>query len=271
MAQTDSVMSYNALNARLERRLKNNLSATIDYTYSKSLDQVSNGDQANGLANQTDPAHNRTEYGPSDYDSRHRITATALWELPNLHSGNALVKAAVNGWQINGIATYHTGFAYTPVVNNLQQIGQNPNSDVPNPVRPLAYLGGAGSSCSTDAFKSGSNFPNGGSAYFNVKLPVDASGNTIASAYAPGIGRNSFRGPCYVDVDLSAAKEIKFEAMGHSTLLRFQANAFNAFNILSLQPIIASSDGSNITSANFGRSTGANAGRVIEFLARFQF
>jgi hypothetical protein len=273
MAQTDSVMAYNALNVQLQRKMRNNFTASINYSYSKNMDQVSNGDQSNSNANQTDPAHNRTEYGPSDYDVRHRVTAFALFEFPNLHNGNALLKAAVNGWQINGIATYHTGFPFTPVVNNLQQVGSNPNSDVPNPVRPLAYFGGAGSSCSNDAFKSGSNFPNGGAAYFNVKLPLDAKGNTIASAYSPGIGRNSFRGPCYLSVDMSAAKEVKYELRGHTTILRFQANAINAFNLLSLNPITNgnANDGANITSATFGRAQGANAGRVIEFLARFQF
>ena len=273
MAQTDSVMAYNAFNVQLQRRMKNNLTAMVSYSYAKSLDQVSNGDQSNSNANQTDPAHNITEYGPSDYDVRHRVTATALWELPHVHTDKALLSTLVNGWQINGIATYHTGFPYTPVVFNLQQVGSNPNSDVPNPVRPLAYFGGAGSSCSNDAFKSGSNFPKGGPSYFNITLPLDANGNTIKSAYKPGIGRNSFRGPCYFDVDLSAAKEFKYEVRGHSTLLRFQANAFNAFNILSLQPITNgnANAGANITSANFGESQGANAGRVIEFLARFQF
>jgi hypothetical protein len=266
MAQTDSVMSYNALNIQLQRRMKNNFTAVVNYTYSKSLDQVSNGDQANSNANQTDPAHNRTEYGPSDYDLRHRVTASALYELPHVHSDNLLVKAVANGWQVNGIATYHTGFPYTPVVFNLQQVGSNPNSDVPNPVRPLAYLGGAGSSCSNDAFKNGTNFPGGGAKFFNTTLPT-------GQTYTPGIGRNSFRGPCYLDVDLSVAKEVKYELLGHDTVLRFQANAFNVFNLLSLQPITNgnANNGANITSANFGESQGANAGRVLEFLARLQF
>jgi len=272
-AQTDSVMAYNALNLQLQRHMKNNFTASLAYTYSKDLDQVSNGDGANGLANQTDPAHNRTEYGPSDFDARHHITVTALWELPHVHSDNFLVKAAANGWQVNGIATYHTGFPYTPVLFNLQQVGTDPNADVPNPVRPLGQTKAAGSSCSTDAFKSGSNFAGGGPSYFNTTLPVDANGKPIASAYVVGIGRNSFRGPCYTDVDMSVAKEFTYEGFGHHSLLRFQANAFNVFNILSLAPIRNGNNdgGALITSAQFGQSSGANAGRVIELLARFQF
>ncbi|MCU1323662.1 MAG: Oar protein [Acidobacteriaceae bacterium] len=266
MAQTDSVMSYNAMNIQLRRRMKNNFTASVNYTYSKSLDQVSNGDLANSNANQTNPANNASEYGPSDYDSRHRVTATALWELPNIHSDKQLVKALVNGWQINGIATYHTGFPFTPVTNDLNSLPTTPTSATINPVRPLQYFGGAGTSCSTDAFKSGTNFPGGGTAFFSTTLPA-------GKAYTPGIGRNSFRGPCYVDVDISAAKEFRYEAFGHSTMLRFQANAINAFNILSLQPLTNgnANAGSNINSATFGQSQGANAGRVIEFLARFQF
>ena len=272
-AQTDSVMAYNALNLQLNRRFLNSFTGSLAYTWSKNIDQVSNGDQANSNANQTNPANNATEYGPSDYDVRHRITASALYELPHVHSDNALVKAAANGWQINGIYTYHTGFPYTPVVNNLQQVASNPNAEVPGTLRPLGYRGGARSTCSTDAFKNGSNFPGGGTSYFNVTLPVDANGNTIKSAVSPGIGRNSFRGPCYLDVDMSVGKEINYEFRGHTTLLRFQANAFNAFNILSLQPITNgnANAGALITSSSFGDSQGANAGRVIEFLARFQF
>lgn len=265
-AQTDSVMSYNALNVQLQRSFRNNFTASVNYTYSKSLDQVSNGDQANSNANQTNPANNASEYGPSDYDTKHRVTATALWELPHVHSDNMLVKAAANGWQINGIATYHTGFPYTPVTFNLSSVANNPGSDTISPVRPLQYFGKAGTSCSNDAFKNGTNFPGGGTAFFSTTLPP-------TSKYTPGIGRNSFRGPCYVDVDLSVAKEVKYELRGHNTILRFQANAFNAFNVLSLQPITNgnANAGANIQSANFGESQGANAGRVIEFLARFQF
>jgi hypothetical protein len=265
-AQTDSVMAYNALNLQLQRRFQNNFTASIVYTYSKSLDQVSNGDQANSLANQTNPANNASEYGPSDYDVRHRVTATALWELPHVHSGNFLVKAVANGWQVNGIATYHTGFPWTPVTFDLNSVPENPTSATITPVRPLAYFGGAGSDCSSDAFKTGTNFPGGGTKFFSTTLPT-------GKTYTPGIGRNSFRGPCYVDLDMSVAKEVRYEIRGHDTLLRFQANAFNVFNILSLQPIKNGNadGGAKIQSAQFGESSGANAGRVLEFLARLQF
>jgi len=268
-AQTDSNQSYNALNINLTRHLANGFNLSAYYSWSKSLDQVSNGDAANSSANQTNPADNASEWGPSDYDARHRLTVTGVYEIPHVHSSNALLKAAVDGWQINGVMTYHTAFPWTPVTWNLQTNPLVPGANVVGPTRPLKYNGGAGTSCSNDALKSGSNFSNGGPAYFDITPPVDQTNYT----YKPGIGRNSFRGPCYFDIDMSFAKEVKLNTFDHSTQLRFQVNAYNIFNILQLQPITNgnANAGAMITSADFGKSQGGNAGRVIEFLARIQF
>jgi hypothetical protein len=134
-----------------------------------------------------------------------------------------------------------------------------------NIVRPLAYYGGAGTSCSNSAFTTGSNFPGGGAKFFATTLPT-------GTTYKPGIGRNSFRGPCYQDLDLSFAKEFAHNFGERHTLLRLQANMFNAFNIEQLQPINYNSNpGSVVSGPYFGYSAAADAGRVIELLARFQF
>ena len=270
-AQTDSHQAYNALNAKFTRHVANGLDLSAYYTWSKSLDQVSNGDLADANGNQTDPANNDSEWGPSDYDVRHRITITGVYELPHVHSGNDLVKAVVNGWRVNGILTAHTAFPWTPVTYNLQTSPLVPGANVVGPTRPLAYYGGAGTSCSNSAFKTlaGSNFPNGGPTYFEITEPTSEN----APNYVPGIGRNSFRGPCFFDTDMSFSKEVALDRFDHHSLLRFQVNAFNLFNILQLQPITNgnANPGANIQSANFGLAQGADAGRVIEFVARFQF
>jgi hypothetical protein len=268
-AQTDSVQNYNSLNVQLRHAMKHNISYSVVYTWSKGLDQVSNGDYADGAANQTNPGNNASEYGPTDYDLRHRVVATGLYQTPNVHTRSELINTLTSGFQINGTYTYHTGFPWTPVTGTLNTVPIVNGAAVQNIVRPLAYYGGAGSSCSNSAFTSGSNFPNragagGGSDYFSTTLPP-------LGVYKPGIGRNSFRGPCYQDVDLSFAKEFGHDFGEHHTLLRFQANMFNATNHLQLQPIGNNSGGSSIQSAYFGYSQAADEGRVVELLARFQF
>jgi hypothetical protein len=265
-AQTDSNQAYDALNLNLSRHLSRGLYLSAYYSYSKSMDQVSNGDAADSNANQTDPANNASEWGPSDYDVRHRITVTGVYELPHVRSGNGLVKAAANGWLVNGVMTYHTAFPWTPVTYNLQTSPLVPGANVVGPTRPLSYTGGAGTSCSNKAFETGSNFPNGGAAYFDITPPK-------TSIYTPGIGRNSFRGPCFFSADMSFAKEIALDRFEHHTLLRLQMNAYNIFNILQLQPLTNGNANGNaiITSGTFGDSQGGDSGRVLEFTARIQF
>jgi hypothetical protein len=267
-AQTDSVQNYNSLNVQLRRPMRKNISYSFVYTYAKSMDQVSNGDYADGSANQTNPANNASEYGPSDYDIKHRIVATGLYQTPTFHTGNAVADALVNGFQVNATYTWHTGFPWTPVTSALTTTPVN-GQLAQNVVRPTAYYGGAGSSCSNNAFETGSNFSNrsgagGGSNYFKQTLPQ-------TGVYTPGIGRNSFRGPCYQDVDISLAKEFAHDFGERHTLLRVQANMYNAFNELQLQPIGNNTAGSDIPNAYFGYSQAADSGRVIELLARFQF
>ena len=273
-AQTDSGQNYNGMNVQLRHTMRHGLAAAMVYTWSKSLDDISNGDLADSDANQTDPANNKSEWGPSDFDTRQRLVATVLWEAPHVHSSNGVVDAVANGWQLNGTYTWHTGFPYTPVTYNLTTSAYVLGSGVVTPTRPLAYSGGAVSGCSGSLFTGGGDFPNRGSGgtdgglnYFDVTPPKNSH------AYVPGIGRNSFRGPCYQDVDLSFAKELRHDFGDHHSVLRIQANMYNPFNILQLQPITNgnSNPGANINNQYFGYAQGADSGRVIELQGRIQF
>lgn len=264
--QTDSVMNYNALNVQLRHPVRHGISFSFVYTYGKALDQVSNGDGADGAANQTNPGNNRSEYGPSDYDVRHRVVATWLYETPKIKTGSAIVSSLISGFQINGTYTFNTGLPWTPVVSNYNTVPVQPGSATQNIVRPLAYYGGAGTSCSTSAFTGATpaNFPKGGPAYFATTLPANTT-------YSPGIGRNSFRSSCYQDVDLSLAKQFGYDFGDHHTLLRLSANLFNAFNLNEAAPITFDNNHNNVANANFGLSPAGDSGRVVELQARFEF
>jgi Carboxypeptidase regulatory-like domain/TonB dependent receptor len=271
-AQTDSNQAYDAMNVQFRHNFTRGFSLFVNYAWAKSMDQVSNGDSANSNGNQTDPADNATEWGPSDYDVKHRVNVTGIYELPHVHTGNEIVKSVANGWKVSGIMTYHTGYPWTPVTYDLATTSVDNSAQV-GPTRPLAYNGQAGDSCSTSAFQtlSASNFPEGGQSYFTTTPPVLPPGQNYF--YRPGIGRNSFRGPCFFNTDLTASKEIALEPMGHHVNWKIQANFFNAFNKLQLVPITNgnANPGANIQSATFGLAQSGDSGRVIEFLTRIQF
>ncbi len=255
----DTTASYNALIARLTRRFSRGVSFDAIYRWAKSIDVVSyDGPTAN--TNPTYPLDVRQERGPSDFDVRHNFVASGIWELPFFRKERNAAGAILGGWQLSGIMTAHTGFPWTPVVGNCIST-RGPSLC---PVRPVAYFGGAGTDTSNDAFINGANFPGGGSAFFNTTAPVGFQ--------LPGIGRNSFRGPRYFDVDLSVAKRFGLPSMlGEGTFLEVKANFFNVFNILNLQPFNFNSPSTQVTNALFGRAERGLAGRVIELQGRLNF
>jgi hypothetical protein len=255
----DTNAGYDALLARLTRRFSSGFQFDAIYRFAKSTDVVSyDGPTAN--TNPTYPLDVRQEVGPSDFDVRHNFVASGLWELPIFRNRHDLTGNILGGWQISGILTAHTGFPWTPVV------GQCISTRGPSicPVRPVSYRGGAGNDSSNDAFINGTNFPGGGAAFFSTASPVGFQ--------LPGIGRNSFRGPRYFDVDMSASKKFGLSSLiGEGRYFEVKANFFNVFNLLNLQPFNFNSPSTQVQNSLFGRAERGLAGRVIEIQGRFSF
>ena len=258
--QPDVNSNYNAMNARLTRRFSDGLQLDAIYRWSKSIDTLSY-EGPGGETNQTNPGDLASERGPSDFDVRHHFVFSGLYDLPFYRGRKDTLGKILGGFQINGILTAHTGFPWTPKIeNSLRQ----PGGDFIGPIRPTRYFGGALNDTSDEAFiRPGGNFPGGGAQYFD-----------ISSSGQPGIGRNSFRGPRYMVVDLSLVKQTGLPAflrLGEAANLELRANFFNAFNQLNLEPFRFFSSGVFANRPNFGQAERALAGRVIELQARFSF
>ncbi|MGH9960048.1 MAG: hypothetical protein ACREBC_23485, partial [Pyrinomonadaceae bacterium] len=188
------------------------------------------------------------------------FTLTSLYEVPFFRNRSGLARTLLDGWQINSIVTKHTGFPWTPLTNRPSLV--TPGGRTLSPIRPIAFLGGNLDDTSDDAFtRPFGNFPGGGSNFFLI----------TGSVQRPGIGRNSFRGPNYFNVDLSLVKRTYLPFIKEGAFLDLRANLFNAFNLLNLQNFNFGASGTIIETAQFGRSPGGLAGRVIELQARFSF
>ena len=273
---SDVNSNYNSLNTRLRRQFSNGFQFDFNYRYSKSIDQLSN-EGPGAQTNQTDPAHPQTEHGPSDFDAKHNVSFVSLWDLPILRNRKDWLGRIAGGWQLNGVISAHTGFPWTPTTCVIQSV---PITNAFNicPTRPSALLAAPKRDTSNDAFlKPDANFPGlvntgncnaangpiGGLPYFDICHPG-----------APGIGRNSFRGPNYFGLDMSIMKQFGLptaKVIGEGAKFELRGNFFNLFNKLNLQPIAFNTDQNRIENARFGQSPGGLAGRVIEFQARFLF
>lgn len=252
--------NYNALNARLTRRFTRGFQFDILYRWAKSIDTLSN-EGPGAETNQTFPQDLREERGPSDFDVRHNLNVSGLWDLPLFRNRKDAIGKILGGWQVDTILTAHTGFPWTP--HTGQCVRSANSNDFVCPSRPPRYFGGALEDTDNEAFiRPGGNFPGGGLVYFDQNNPN--------GSLRPGIGRNSFRGPRYFAVDLSLAKRTGMPSVfGEGAFLEIKANFFNAFNNLNLKPFGFFSP--NVDNRDFGRAQSALAGRVVELQARFSF
>ena len=277
MPTSDTNANYNALNTRMRRQFKSGLMFDLQYRYSKTIDQLSN-EGPGAVTNQTDPAHPQTEHGPSDFDAKHFLNFFTLYDLPFYRNTSNWTGKIIGGWQVNGIMTWHTGFPWTPVTGQINSVAITSAQTI-NPTRPKALLTQPGRDTSNDAFITpdfnfpgivnssncnAANGPIGGTPFFSICPPPGA----------PGIGRNSFRGPRYFNIDMSFVKKFGLPhlgLLGENANVELRGNFFNIINKLNLQPFTFGTDNTKVESALFGRSPGGLSGRVIEFQARFSF
>jgi len=271
----DTNTDYNALTTQFEHRFRHGVTANVLYTFSKSVDQLS-AEGPGFVTNQTYPLDDHTERGPSDYDATHNFRAYATWDLPVYGTRNDLLGRVFGGWSLNGIYQFHSGFPWTPVAENICTVLGA--SSCFSPIRPIAFSGGAGNNHETSAFlpPTAANFPSGATSYFTVQ--------TSGSAPAfPGIGRNTFRGPRYQDVDLTVLKNFRLPPMkfvGETGSIQLRMTAYNVFNKLNLSPFTFGSASTVVSyccgatpnpNPQFGTATTGLAGRVLELQGRFTF
>jgi hypothetical protein len=111
---------YNALQLRLERRFSSGLGFLLGYTWSHSIDTASRGSGGSWHQN---AYQLREDRGSSDFDVRHRFTASYVYELPvgtgkrYLSGAGKLANAFVGGWQLNGITTFMSGNYFSVTVS----------------------------------------------------------------------------------------------------------------------------------------------------------
>jgi hypothetical protein len=260
--------NYNAMIAEVKHQFSHGLSADAQFTWAKSMDTAS------GPYYELPYVYNlNLDYGRSDYDIGKALKLYAVWQPVLFHGENKWLEKVAGGWTITGIFNLHSGFPWTPVVS---VIGGNLYCGTCwgyDTLYPASYLGGAGDSTSNDAFKTGSNYPSGGTAYFSTPTYTTYSGNSYGSAnpQSPGVRRNSLNGPGYKDLDLSLAKAFglpKLPGLGEDAKFEFRLDAFNVFNNLNFD---ATSISNNIGATNFGVATRALGGRVVTLGLRFSF
>jgi hypothetical protein len=280
--------NYNALNVTLRKKFSYGLSFNANYTYAKALDDLSDVFRAkNAAISVTDNQNPRLDYGPADFDVRHRFVFSYNYDLPLLKGNRWL-----GGWSLNGIFSANTG---SPVaLLDAPATGhEDGNYDGVRTDRPR--FTGSGSPASSIVGKE--QVVNGSNAYVYLDPSMFArvvndiageagapgtviqdplSGQNIFTCPASvnggfwcnsGVGRGAIAGPKFVNFDFGISKAFKIT---EGTRLRFDANFFNIFN----HPNFKNPQG-NFFDPAFGQAqatygdTGGH--RVTQLALRFDF
>jgi hypothetical protein len=129
--------SYNALTTELKRKWENGLSYQVAWTWAKNLTDVDETGGVEGGTTIEDTFNRLRERGNAQFNPRHRLISTVIWELPVgrgkrfLSQGGPLDFIA-GGWQLSGSFIAQSGEFFTPSFagsdpSNTQTIGGVPD------------------------------------------------------------------------------------------------------------------------------------------------
>ena len=212
---TISASRYNALQATLRTRSWRGLAGFAGYTWSKSLDDASDGIDFNfaTVALPQDSNNLAAEHGPSNFDTRHRFTAAFTYELPRLGSSKRLGA----GWQLNAIVTAQSGRP-VPIVNSNDTSGANGNV-FPTPSnfhqRPNLIPG-------VNPINSDWRSAPDTIGYLNGNAFANPAYGTFGT-----LGRNAIYGPGYASADFALTKKT---TITEHLELQLRAELFNVLN-----------------------------------------
>lgn len=129
--QSKGYLNYNGLQVTMQRRFSRGLTANANYTWSHAIGDVQGFSQG-GLFTSAIPSQTATlERGNSDFDVRHRFALMLNYELPFGRALDGWKGGLVQGWQLNAIDVWQTGFPFS-VVNASPRSGTGVGSDRPN-------------------------------------------------------------------------------------------------------------------------------------------
>ena len=233
---------YHALQLTAERRFTDGLSIMTNYTWSKVIDNnQGSANKATGTS-VTNPLDQSFDRGLADYDKTHVFNFSSLWEMPfQFESGVA--QAILGGWNLTSIISLYSGVPFTvgSGVDNARTGQGGQRADLVGDPDP-------GSQSRGEAIEE----------YLNK----DAFATNALGTYGT-LGRNTFRGPGYANVDLGIHKRFY---VTEETRIEFRFEMFNAFNRVNL-----GNPTTGMTSSNFMKITSADDPRILQFALRFEW
>ncbi len=214
--ESDGNSSYNGLWVELKKHLTKGLQFDTSYTYSKSIDEVSQNDLGlSGTTGIQDSNNIRGDRGLSDFDARNRLVLSGIYMLP--FKGNRLK----DGWQISLIETLQSGNPLNFHIANTSFTGiGNLRPDVTGPIK-TGFTPATNGSPTNVTYIQNAGLPGQSNVFVT-------QGSTTGVPIGFGnLGRNVVIGPGVSDTDITLVKNTK---LTERVTFQIRADAYDLFN-----------------------------------------
>jgi hypothetical protein len=210
----NAISNYNSLQLQIQKRLSRGLTFSANYTWSHFLDDQDSAGWGSRGGSQPyqDAYHPSANYGSSNFDVRHAVKGSVVYNLPvgrgrQFLSSNTFLDAIIGGWQTSATFVAHSGQPFTAVAgsNNSDSL-----STVGNAAQYLNVIG--------DPHLSHPTIQN----WYNTAAFAQPAAGTFGNER-----RNSLLGPGLSEVDFSVGKNFTIK---EGIALQIRADAYNILN-----------------------------------------
>ena len=259
--------NYNSLQISVRRTIAP-LTVAVAYTYAHSLDDESDWQDANFV----NSYNLKGNYASSNFDERHILTVSYIYNIPSGHR-EGISRVLLANWEYSGITTFYSGTPFSVtngifgdnagVANGVGTNGSYPDAiGNPHSAPPSAILASLNQSS--------------GPLLFNPAAYAAPQGLTFGD-----VGRNTLNIPSRLNFDMALYKNFPIK---ESYSFQFRAEAFNIFNHTQWNGVndsIGCYGGANNSAgdpsctaggwAGFLQPSGAHLGRIFQFGLKFLF
>jgi outer membrane receptor protein involved in Fe transport len=240
--------NYQSLQVVLTRKFAKGLTIEGSYVWSHSLDDFS---PYFGLNSSTAPwqdqDNSKPEHGESDFDVRHQVKSSFLYQLP-YHSHSHLLNQVLGGWEVSGIYTARTGMPYTVMTGG--STGDGLNDQRANAV--------AGQSLTTGNARTLNAVILNRAAFAVPTVADPETGFKLGN-----LGKSVLAGPPSVNSNLALHRTFN---LSERRALQFRGEFFNAFNQVNYSAPVSS-----LANPNFGKIISAADGRTVQLALKLNF
>jgi hypothetical protein len=230
---------YDSMQTTLNRRFSSGLTLGSQWTWAHSIGNTGGSNEANTTQ---DPRNFGLDRGNNNFDVRHSVNITALYELPYGpgrkygQDANRIMKSILGGWQLGEVWNFNSGlpFEVRVVRPDIVYRDTRNNTFVASPI----VVNGAPVTVPVINVPGGGAFRNfrradyiGGDPFLQTSDKRFFLNPAAFAIPAPGrignLGRNVLHGPILSQFDLTAQKQ--FPIREHMNL-EFRAEIYNLFN-----------------------------------------